>query len=187
MYALRERRQHVTQEDFEFAVAKVRGKRPKECVVIVLTSCTGSEEEPGREHVCEQAVLVAVAIDTFVLCISIFQLRVRARQKWQESGRELPEVAEQVRASVAFLVRSFISFLSSHLYDSIMDTHNHQDALILPSLQSTHDAPPAIEPEEADVQAAAIDVPDDTADGGRLRMIVQLVKRSFGVKDLAAM
>lgn len=24
MYALRERRQHVTQEDFEFAVAKVR-------------------------------------------------------------------------------------------------------------------------------------------------------------------
>lgn len=37
------------------------------------------------------------------------------------------------------------------------------------------------------MQAAAIDVPDDTADGGRLRMIVQLVKRSFGVKDLAAM
>jgi ATP-dependent 26S proteasome regulatory subunit len=24
MYALRERRQHVTQEDFEFAIAKVR-------------------------------------------------------------------------------------------------------------------------------------------------------------------
>jgi oxysterol-binding protein-related protein 9/10/11 len=67
-----------------------------------------------------------------------------------------------------------------------MDTHNHQDALI--SLQSTHDALPAIEPEEeADVHAAAIDVPDDTADDGRLRMIVQLVKRSFGVKDLAAM
>jgi hypothetical protein len=67
-----------------------------------------------------------------------------------------------------------------------MDTHSHQDALTSP-LQSTHDAPPAIEPEETDVQAAAIDVPDDTADGGRLRMIVQLVKRSFGVKDLAAM
>jgi 26S proteasome regulatory subunit T6 len=27
MYALRERRQHVTQEDFEFAVAKVRFTR----------------------------------------------------------------------------------------------------------------------------------------------------------------
>jgi ATP-dependent 26S proteasome regulatory subunit len=28
MYALRERRQHVTQEDFEFAVAKVRRPPP---------------------------------------------------------------------------------------------------------------------------------------------------------------
>ena len=52
------------------------------------------------------------------------------------------------------------------------------------TLQSAHNA---LEPEEADVQAAAIDVPDDTAEDGRLRMIVQLVKRSFGVKDLAAM
>lgn len=26
MYALRERRQHVTQEDFEFAIAKVSGR-----------------------------------------------------------------------------------------------------------------------------------------------------------------
>jgi hypothetical protein len=182
MYALRERRQHVTQEDFEFAVAKVRGERPKGCVVIVLTLCTGSEEEPGREHVCEQAVLVAVAIGyRHYFCTLHF--RALARPKWQQSGRELPELAEQVRA----FARSFISFLSSHLYDSIMDTHHHQDALILPPLQATHDALPAIEPEEADVQAAAIDVPDDTADGGRLRMIVQLVKRSFGVKDLAAM
>jgi len=40
---------------------------------------------------------------------------------------------------------------------------------------------------EPDAQAAAIDVPDDTGEGGRLRMIVQLVRRSFGVKDLAAM
>jgi hypothetical protein len=70
-----------------------------------------------------------------------------------------------------------------------MDTHNHEDALISLPLQSpsTHDTPPTIEPEEADVQTAAIDVPDDTGEGGRLRMIVQLVKRSFGVKDLAAM
>ncbi|KAI0259010.1 hypothetical protein BC834DRAFT_908663 [Gloeopeniophorella convolvens] len=39
-----------------------------------------------------------------------------------------------------------------------------------------------------DAQATAIDdVPDDTGDGGKLRMIMQLVKRSFGVKDLASM
>ena len=37
MYALRERRQHVTQEDFEFAVAKVR--MTKTCVEKVLTVC----------------------------------------------------------------------------------------------------------------------------------------------------
>ena len=37
MYALRERRQHVTQEDFEFAVAKVRGISPLLHPVHVLT------------------------------------------------------------------------------------------------------------------------------------------------------
>jgi oxysterol-binding protein-related protein 9/10/11 len=46
---------------------------------------------------------------------------------------------------------------------------------------------PEMDEVQADAQAAAIDVPDDTGEGGRLRMIVQLVKRSFGVKDLAAM
>lgn len=53
----------------------------------------------------------------------------------------------------------------------------------------THSSTPPTEMDEAeaDVQAAAIDVPDDTGEGGKLRMIVQLVKRSFGVKDLAAM
>ena len=38
MYALRERRQHVTQEDFEFAVAKVRMGKPY--VEKVLTVCS---------------------------------------------------------------------------------------------------------------------------------------------------
>lgn len=53
----------------------------------------------------------------------------------------------------------------------------------------THNSTPPTEMDEAEVdaQAAAIDVPDDTGEGGKLRMIVQLVKRSFGVKDLAAM
>ena len=113
--------------------------------------------------------------------------RVRTRLKWQESGRESPEVAEDKseRRWHFSPLRSFIFLL--HLYDSNMDTHGHKDDLISPPLQPTDDAPLAIEPEETDVQAAAIDVPDDTADGGRLRMIVQLVKRSFGVKDFAAM
>jgi hypothetical protein len=70
-----------------------------------------------------------------------------------------------------------------------MDSHNPEDALISspPHATSTQDIP-TTDPEEADAQAAAaIDVPDDTGEGGRLRMIVQLVKRSFGVKDLASM
>jgi hypothetical protein len=67
-----------------------------------------------------------------------------------------------------------------------MDEHFPDDALISPPLHPTQDAP-ATDIDEADAQAAAIDVPDDTGEGGRLRMIVQLVKRSFGVKDLAAM
>lgn len=67
-----------------------------------------------------------------------------------------------------------------------MDFHNPEDALISPPLDPTQDIP-TTDPEEADAQAAAIDVPDDTGEGGRLRMIVQLVKRSFGVKDLASM
>jgi hypothetical protein len=104
MYALRERRQHVTQEDFEFAVAKVRGKRPKGCVAIVLTRCTGSEEEPGGEHVCEQAVLVAVAIvDPLVL-----------RPYSPEMARVWPGITRTRRTSpgVAFLARSLIPSLS---------------------------------------------------------------------------
>ncbi|CAL1708614.1 unnamed protein product [Somion occarium] len=52
MYALRERRQHVTQEDFEFAVAKVRAI--SRCSMGKLNECVfyvGLEEEPGRKHV----------------------------------------------------------------------------------------------------------------------------------------
>ena len=67
-----------------------------------------------------------------------------------------------------------------------MDSHNPEDALISPPLHTAQDIP-TTDPEEADAQAAAIDVPDDTGEGGKLRMIVTLVKRSFGVKDLAAM
>jgi hypothetical protein len=67
-----------------------------------------------------------------------------------------------------------------------MDSHNPEVVLISPTLSVSQDIP-TTDPEEADAQVAAIDVPDDTGEGGRLRMIVQLVKRSFGVKDLASM
>ena len=63
MYALRERRQHVTQEDFEFAIAKVRrlsfiGKLRTDTSV----SPTGVEEEPGRKYVYQQAVLIVETV-----------------------------------------------------------------------------------------------------------------------------
>lgn len=61
-----------------------------------------------------------------------------------------------------------------------MDSRTPQESLSLPSTTELDEA-------EVDAQAAAIDVPDDTGEGGKLRMIIQLVKRSFGVKDLAAM
>ena len=67
MYALRERRQHVTQEDFEFAVAKACISLP----LLILTQCThalftGFEEEPRGEHFRQQALFVES------YCISIF-------------------------------------------------------------------------------------------------------------------
>lgn len=35
---------------------------------------------------------------------------------------------------------------------------------------------------------AAVSIPDnDSSEGGKLKMIIQLVKRSLGVKDIAAM
>jgi len=40
---------------------------------------------------------------------------------------------------------------------------------------------------EAEAQAAAIAVPEDTGEGGKLKMIVTLVKRCLGVKDIASM
>ncbi len=53
---------------------------------------------------------------------------------------------------------------------------------------ATQDSHPSTATEDPDAQAPlGIDVPEDTGEGGRLRMIVQLVKRSFGVKDLASM
>ena len=70
--------------------------------------------------------------------------------------------------------------LSPFPSNDTMDSRTPQESLSLPSTTELDEA-------EVDAQAAAIDVPDDTGEGGKLRMIIQLVKRSFGVKDLAAM
>jgi hypothetical protein len=70
MYALRERRQHVTQEDFEFAIAKVRSSDEK----LLRGQWTdrrgripGVETEPGRQYIGQQAVqLGALAL---LMCV----------------------------------------------------------------------------------------------------------------------
>ena len=68
MYALRERRQHVTQEDFEFAVAKVRVFYSSFVRTLADGCAIGVEEEPRGEHVGEQAVLIVdVSFTRFVL------------------------------------------------------------------------------------------------------------------------
>jgi len=59
MYALRERRQHVTQEDFEFAIAKVRRLIFLSKLRADTSAPTiGVEEESGRKHVYQQVVLI---------------------------------------------------------------------------------------------------------------------------------
>jgi oxysterol-binding protein-related protein 9/10/11 len=68
-----------------------------------------------------------------------------------------------------------------------MNSYKADEHTVIATPLHPTDDNPTLSSEDADAQAAAIDVPDDTGDGGRLRMIVQLVKRSFGVKDLAAM
>lgn len=55
---------------------------------------------------------------------------------------------------------------------------------------STDDVIPTTAPAiDEDAPDAPISVPDsgDTGEGGKLKMIVQLVKKSLGVKDIAAM
>jgi hypothetical protein len=75
MYALRERRQHVTQEDFEFAVAKVF------VVIGFLQRCAdvgsflGAEKEPRGQYIGQQALLIDCRIlwlIVFYALISIF-------------------------------------------------------------------------------------------------------------------
>lgn len=68
MYALRERRQHVTQEDFEFAVAKVRQSFSQR-EASYLACFIGFEEEPRRQHLGQQALLVVQILSPFIVLI----------------------------------------------------------------------------------------------------------------------
>ena len=114
------------------------------------------------------------------------------RLKWQvlsQGAEGKVRSWARIEPSTESFTSTLVSDTSSTLVSYNMDSHNPEDALVSPPLCTTQDIPTTTdpEPEEADAQAAAIDVPDDTGEGGKLRMIVQLVKRSFGVKDLAAM
>lgn len=40
---------------------------------------------------------------------------------------------------------------------------------------------------EDDVLAAPVTLPEDTGEGGKLKMVMQLVKKCMGVKDIASM
>lgn len=66
MYALRERRQHVTQEDFEFAVAKVRSVLGLPSAPRILGFniffATGSQEAERRQYVREQVVHMITSV-----------------------------------------------------------------------------------------------------------------------------
>ena len=68
MYALRERRQHVTQEDFEFAVAKVFVAIGFLQRYADVRSFLGAEKEPRRQHLGQQALL----IDCRISCLIVF-------------------------------------------------------------------------------------------------------------------
>lgn len=50
-------------------------------------------------------------------------------------------------------------------------------------------ATPAVDVADDDAPGPPISVPDtgDTGEGGKIKMIVQLVKKCLGVKDIAAM
>jgi SpoVK/Ycf46/Vps4 family AAA+-type ATPase len=59
MYALRERRVHVTQEDFELAVAKVNGSDGEDLHsshILFLSQFIGHEKGFRKEHVNQEIV-----------------------------------------------------------------------------------------------------------------------------------
>ena len=58
MYTLRERRLHVKQENFEFAVAKVRPVMSSFFVGDYMVLFTGTEKKPRRIYFSQQVVFV---------------------------------------------------------------------------------------------------------------------------------
>ena len=69
MYALRERRQHVTQEDFEFAVAKVRPVLLSLFHCLMFIIIIGTEKEPRGEYICQQTVFIGLYNYSFLTAL----------------------------------------------------------------------------------------------------------------------
>ena len=69
MYALRERRQHVTQEDFEFAVAKVCQRWLLSDFEITDEAFVGIEAKPRRKHFCQQTFLLSIHFHVYLYLI----------------------------------------------------------------------------------------------------------------------
>jgi hypothetical protein len=72
MYALRERRQHVTQEDFEFAVAKVFVVIGFLQRYVDVGSFLGAEKEPRGEHLGQQAFLIDCRISWLIVFYAFY-------------------------------------------------------------------------------------------------------------------
>jgi len=72
MYALRERRQHVTQEDFEFAVAKVFVVISLLQRYVDLGSFLGAEKEPRGQHLGQQALLIDCRISWLIVFCTFY-------------------------------------------------------------------------------------------------------------------
>ncbi|TFY71300.1 hypothetical protein EVG20_g1693 [Dentipellis fragilis] len=82
MYALRERRQHVTQEDFEFAVAKVSMAPPFARSRVADVCYAGVEEEPGGKHFGEQALLIGILLPASTEDVTVGAKTVQASTRF---------------------------------------------------------------------------------------------------------
>lgn len=64
MYALRERRVHVTQEDFEMAVAKVKLSTIPNIRVLLVFLLSGDAERCREEHVTQKTLEITLLVLT---------------------------------------------------------------------------------------------------------------------------
>lgn len=76
MYALRERRVHVTQEDFELAVAKVRSENTIEWSIQSILSVSGNAKRFGEERFIEKTLEVIKSISFYLQISSLLNFSV---------------------------------------------------------------------------------------------------------------